>query len=257
MTSRSRRRSEAALAGWPGGKNIFDVIVRDTEQGATLNWGAATFDVPRRATLTVAKPATDVYRDGDILSAVVRATGDVAGLRMRFKVYDDLERLLTSQTVPGPPGTILLLQPGKLSSARRRRSRPNSSTTATAWSTSCGPRPVLVVQATRSPKEYHPLVSFGAAKHFFAGVRMNQVRAAAADTGFTWGGSVNNGLNIPRGAFGVYWYDRGPTTPEEMEKAIADYNTTQDFESLQYLTKKELYRRTKRHEVPRALPELS
>src|SRR6185369_1955970 len=55
---------------------------------------------------------------------------------------------------------------------------------------------------------------------------------------------VDNSLNIPRGTFGVYWYDRGPTTPEAMQRAIADYRKTGDFEALGYLTKKELYKRT-------------
>ena len=70
------------------------------------------------------------------------------------------------------------------------------------------------------------------------------MRNAAAETGFTWSNDVDNSLNIPRGTFGVYWYDRGPTTPEEMERAIADYQKRGDFESLGYLTKKELYKRT-------------
>src|SRR5678810_1464189 len=60
----------------------------------------------------------------------------------------------------------------------------------------------------------------------------------------TWSNDVDNSLNIPRGTFGVYWYDRGPTTPEAMERAIADYKKTGDFETLGYLTKKELYKRT-------------
>src|SRR5204863_1825226 len=32
--------------GWPGGRQILDVIVRDPATGATLNWGAASFLVP-------------------------------------------------------------------------------------------------------------------------------------------------------------------------------------------------------------------
>ena len=31
---------------------------------------------------------------------------------------------------------------------------------------------------------------------------------------------------MPRGWFGVYWYDRGPTTPEGMEQAIAEFQKT-------------------------------
>jgi len=58
------------------------------------------------------------------------------------------------------------------------------------------------------------------------------------------GRDVDNSLNIPRGTFGVYWYDRGPTTPEGMEQAIAEYQRQGDFEALGYLTKKELFKRT-------------
>jgi hypothetical protein len=65
------------------------------------------------------------------------------------------------------------------------------------------------------------------------------------DSGFTWGGGVTDSLEIPRGYFGVYWYDRGPTTPEGLERAIKDYERTGDASALQYLTKKELYRRTR------------
>ena len=49
---------------------------------------------------------------------------------------------------------------------------------------------------------------------------------------------------MPRGWFGVYWYDRGPTTPEGMEQAIAEFGKTGDVDSLAYLVKKELHRRT-------------
>jgi len=42
----------------------------------------------------------------------------------------------------------------------------------------------------------------------------------------------------------VYWYDRGPTTPEGMEKAITEFQKAGDVDSLAYLVKKELYRRT-------------
>ncbi|HKQ53640.1 MAG TPA: beta-galactosidase trimerization domain-containing protein, partial [Pyrinomonadaceae bacterium] len=105
-------------------------------------------------------------------------------------------------------------------------------------------KPVMVVQDTRRPKEYTALVSFGGTKHYLQDAQMRMVRNVAADTGFTWGGDVDNSLNVPRGTFGVYWYDRGPTTPEGMEKAIAEYERTGDFEALGYLTKKELFKRT-------------
>jgi len=89
-----------------------------------------------------------------------------------------------------------------------------------------------------------PLVSFGGTKHYLQDAQMRMVRGVAADTGFTWSGDVDNSLNIPRGTFGVYWYDRGPTTPVGMEQAIAEYQRTGDFEALGYLTRKELFKRT-------------
>jgi len=43
----------------------------------------------------------------------------------------------------------------------------------------------------------------------------------------------------------VYWYDRGPATPQALDAAVAEFEKTGDFDGLQYLTKKELYRRTR------------
>ena len=59
-----------------GGRQIYDVIVRDARTGATLNWGSAVRHAPKRAMVTLAKPAVDVYKRGETLSAVVRATGE-------------------------------------------------------------------------------------------------------------------------------------------------------------------------------------
>src|SRR5258705_147172 len=59
--------------GWPGGRQIFNVRLRDPQSGTTLNWGAATFASPKRAMMTMVKPAVDVYKKGETLSAVLRA----------------------------------------------------------------------------------------------------------------------------------------------------------------------------------------
>src|SRR5206468_10417533 len=112
----SQRRSQALSAGdnsieipadtlrpdtgWPGGRQILDVIIRDPQSSATLNWGAATFQSPKRAMMTMAKPAVDVYKRGETLSAVLRAAGDLSGLQMRLQVADDLGRLLGIITRP-------------------------------------------------------------------------------------------------------------------------------------------------------------
>ncbi|MDQ3175442.1 MAG: beta-galactosidase [Acidobacteriota bacterium] len=229
--------------GWSGGRQIFNVIIRDVQLRTTLNWGSATLEWPKRAMMTMAKPAADVYKRGETLSAVLRAAGDLSGLQMRMQVADDMGRLLGvitktargERTLTYPLADFLgkfALVTGELVDERG------------AIVDQVRARPVMIVQDTRRPKEYTALVSFGGTKHYLQDAQMRMVRGMAADTGFTWGGDVDNSLNIPRGSFGVYWYDRGPTTTEGMEQAIADYQRKGDFESLGYLTKKELFKRT-------------
>jgi hypothetical protein len=229
--------------GWPGGRQIFNLIIRDVKDSSTLNWGAATFTTAKRAMMSSTKPGVDVYKRGETLSAVLRASGKLTGLQMRMQVSDDLGRLLGSISAPARgertftfPLTDFLgkfaVVSGELIDERG------------AIIDQVRAKPVMVVPDVRRIKEYTPLVSFGGTKHYLQDAQMKMVRGAAADTGFTWGGDVDNSLNIPRGTFGVYWYDRGPTTPDAMERAIADYQKTGDFETLGYLTKKELYKRT-------------
>src|SRR5689334_5764940 len=87
-------------SGWPGGRQIFDVMIRDPKDNSTLNWGAATFTTPKRAMMTSAKTAVDVYKRGETLSAVLRASGNLNGLQMRMQVSDDLGRLLGNIAAP-------------------------------------------------------------------------------------------------------------------------------------------------------------
>jgi hypothetical protein len=228
--------------GWSGGRQIVNVIIRDAKDNATLNWGAATFTTPKRGMMTSVKTAVDVYKRGETLSAVLRASGNLNGLQMRMQVWDDLGRLLGSVSAPARgertftfPLTDFL---GKFALVRGELIDGNTIVDQIRA------KPAMVVQDTRREKEYTALVSFGGTKHYLQDAQMKMVRAAAADTGFTWSNDVDNSLNIPRGTFGVYWYDRGPTTPEAMERAIAEYQKTGDFEALGYLTKKELYKRT-------------
>lgn len=229
--------------GWSGGRQIFNVIVRDAQSGATLNWGAAAFLTPKRAMMTLAKPAVDVYRNGETLSAVLRAAGDLSGLQMRFQVADDLGRSLGVITRPARGERTFTYQLtdflGKFALVTAELVDGRGAVVDQLRA-----KPVMVVQDTRRAKEYTALVSFGGTKHYLQEAQMRMVRGVAGDTGFTWGGDVDNSLNIPRGTFGVYWYDRGPTTAEGMEQAIAEYQRTGDSEALGYLTKKELFKRT-------------
>ncbi|HZN00801.1 MAG TPA: beta-galactosidase, partial [Pyrinomonadaceae bacterium] len=229
--------------GWPGGRQILNVIIRDASDNSTLNWGAATFTTPKRAMMTSTRTAVDVYKRGETLSAVLRASGNLNGIQMRMQVWDDLGRLLGNISAPARGERTFTFQLthflGKFALVRGELVDSQGGIVDQIRA-----KPAMVVQDTRRAKEYTALVSFGGTKHYLQAAQIKMVRAAAADTGFTWSNDVDNSLNIPRGTFGVYWYDRGPTTPEAMERAIADYQETGDFEALGYLTKKELYKRT-------------
>ncbi len=226
-----------------GGRQIFNVIIRNAGDKSTLNWGAATFTTPKQALMTSTKTAVDVYKRGETLSAVLRATGNLNGLQMRMQVSDDLGRLLGTVSAPARGERTFTFQLkdflGKLALVKGELVDQRGAIVDQVQA-----KPVMVVQEKRREKEYTALVSFGGTKHYLQDAQMQMVRNAAADTGFTWSNDVDNSLNIPRGTFGVYWYDRGPTTPQDMERAIADYQKTGDFEALGYLTKKELYKRT-------------
>jgi hypothetical protein len=251
---RERRwvRGETALAvsaesfrpasGFGGGRQIVDVIVRNADDGATLDWGSVTFEVPQKATLASVLTSAPVYREGDTMSVVARAAGRLDGLTLRLEVRDDLGRLLGRED-KGTRGesdflycfqeflgqrafpTVSLLEEGRIVDQLRAE-------------------PVVVVQRERRQKEYQGILSFEEPRGFLASVRKRRLRSLAMDSGFTWGGKVNDSLEVPRGWFGVYWYDRGPTTPLGLEQAIRTFEKTGDFAALQYLTKKELYRRT-------------
>ena len=229
--------------GWPGGRQIFNVFIRDSKDNSTLNWGAATFVSPKRAMMSSTKLAVDVYQRGETLSAVLRASGNLSGLQLRMQVSDDLGRLLGTISAPAR-GERTFTFPLKHFLGKFALVSGELVDERGAIVDQIRAKPVMVVQDVRRAKEYTALVSFGGTKHYLQDAQMKMVRGAAADTGFTWGGDIDNSLNIPRGTFGVYWYDRGPTTADAMERAIIDYQKTGDFEALGYLTKKELYKRT-------------
>src|SRR4029079_7129060 len=176
-------------------------------------WGSATFTTPKCAMMTRAKTAVDVYKRGETLSAVLRASGNLSGLLMRIQVSDDLGRLLGSISAPAR-GERTFTFPLKDFLGKFALVRGELVDERGAIVDQVRAKPVMVVQDVRRIKEYTALVSFGGTKHYLQDAQMLMVRGGAADTGFTWGGDMDNSLNIPRGTFGVYWYDRGPTTPD-------------------------------------------
>ena len=230
-------------AGYSGGRQIVDVIVRDAATGATFDFGAASFEVPRTASVTGVRPNAEVYRQGDTMSVVTRASGDLAGLRMRLRLSDDLERVVHVED-KATKGERYFFYPLEDFVGRRVQLTAELVDARGRVVDQMRHAPLPVVARDRRQKEYQALMSFEASPHQQAALRLRRLRALGMTTGFTWSGSVNDELDIPRGYFGVYWYDRGPTTPEGMEKAIAEFHETQDFDALSYLAKKELYKRT-------------
>ncbi len=229
--------------GWPGGRSIVDVIVRDAESGASLDFASATFETPRRATVTGLRPNASVYHRGDTMSLVTRAAGQLEGLKMRLEVRDDLGRLLHVEEKATPGEKYFFYA---LDDFLGKRAVLSASLVDAAGQLVDQLRaaPVVVVQAERRQKEYQALLSFEEPRHDLAALRQRRLHALGMDSGFTWGGEVNDSLDVPRGYFGVYWYDRGPTTPEGLERAVREYQATGDGSALQYLTRKELFRRT-------------
>ena len=228
--------------GFAGGRQILDVIVRDAS-GATLNWGSATFEVAPRATVASVTTATDVHRRGDLMSVVARAAGDLDGLSLRLEGRDDVDRLVFREEKATRGETYFFVDlahfVGRLVHLRAELVEPSGRVVDQHRA-----KPVLVVQRERRAGDYGAQVSFEDSPPHFAALRKSRQHALAMDPGFTWGGEVNNDLHLPRGTFGVYWYDRGPTTPEGIERAIAEYERTGDVDALAYLTKKALFERT-------------
>ncbi|MGE5127582.1 MAG: beta-galactosidase trimerization domain-containing protein, partial [Betaproteobacteria bacterium] len=233
----------APAAGFDGGRQIVDVIVRDATSGATLGFGAASFDVPRAASVTAIRPNAEVYRRGDTMSIVTRAAGELAGLRMRVRLSDDLDRVLQVEE-KATRGERYFFYP--LEDFVGRRVQVTAELVDPRGRVVDQLRHALlpVVARERRQKEYQALLSFETPPRHQAALRLRRLREQGMSSGFTWGGSLNDELDLPRGYFGVYWYDRGPTTPEGMEKAIAEFQQTGDFDALSYLAKKELFRRT-------------
>ena len=164
---------------------------------------------------------------------------------MRVTWSDDLDRVLAVEEKPTAGEKYFFHRlDGFLGkrAAHRRRARGRA---AAACVDQLRHAPLVVVPRERRQKEYRGArLLREPARARWPRCASGCSRAQAMDSGFTWGGAVTDSLEIPRGTFGVYWYDRGPTTPEGMEKAIAEFQRTGDFDALQYLTRKELYRRT-------------
>jgi hypothetical protein len=235
--------SDLAPGGWPGGRAVVDVIVRDPATGATLQWGWAGLEAPKEATLSGLRPNATVYREGDTMSVVARAAGALAGLTLRVRFADDLGRLRAVEEASARGERTFFHRLDHALGKRVVISAELVDAKGRVLDT-LRHEPIVVAAPERRQKDYRGLVSFETPPHYFAEGRLRRLRERAMDTSFTWGGEVNDELHMPRGWFGVYWYDRGPTTPEGVEQAIAEFGKTGDVDSLAYLVKKELYRRT-------------
>jgi hypothetical protein len=229
--------------GFSGGRQIVDLIVRDPASGATLDFGATSFEVARTASVTGLRTNAEVYRQGDTMSVVTRAAGALEGLRLRVRFTDDLDRVLHVEE-KATRGERYFFYPLEDFVGRRVQVTAELVDAGGHVVDQLRHAPLPVVARERRHKEYQALLSFETPVHHQAALRLRRLRAQGMTSGFTWGGKVNDELDVPRGYFGVYWYDRGPTTAEGMEQAIAEFQRTQDEGALSYLVKKELYKRT-------------
>lgn len=229
-------------SGWPQGKLIFDLIMRDTS-GATLDWSSATFDSSRQATLTAITPAAALHKREDTLQVTVRLEGDTSGLQVRFTATDDYDRVLTAQESPATEqvsfsyrlGNFL----GKFATLRAELMDAQGFVIDRIET-----KPLLIAPTERRVREYTASIGFRTLRPYFRSPRLRQIRAASTDIGMTWTEGVNNDLDIPRGSFGIYWYDRGPFDESGIEKAIAEYQRAGDYDALPYNAKRVLYQRT-------------
>ncbi len=219
--------------GWPQGKLIFDLVVRNTG-GATLDWASATFDTPRQATLAQIKPDAPFYKRDDTLRAAIRANGNVT---------DDYDRDLTRQERPAAAHSEFTYRLadflGKFASLRTDLVDRHDFIVDRLET-----QPLLIVPKERREREYKAQIGFSSLRPYFRSVRLRQIRAASTDIGMTWTEGINNGLDIPHGSFGIYWYDRGPEDEAGIEKAIQEYQRTGNYATLPYNAKRVLYKRT-------------
>ena len=229
--------------GWPGGKNIFNVMVRDASTGETLDFGAAVFETPKVAQIENVVPAATCYQPGETLSAKVQEAGAFLGMTTRLTVTDDLDRVVGVVEKPARQERYFAVS---LDDYVGKYAFVSASLVDAKGAVvdQVRVKPILVVQGVRRQKEFQATLAFAGGKTFLTSTQTRLVRAGGAMSGFTWGGGVDNGLNIPRGTFGVYWYDRGPTSAEGIQAAIDQYQKDGDFEAIGYLTRKELYKRT-------------
>ena len=247
--------SDLAPAGWPGGRSVVDVIVRDPATGATLQWGWAGLEAPKAASLSGLRPNATVYREGDTMSLVARAAGDLAGLAVRVRFADDLGRLRAVEEAPARGERTFFHRLDHALGKRVIVSAELADAKGRVVDT-LRHEPIVVAARERRQQDYRGLLSFETPVHYFAERRLRRLRERAMDTSFTWGGEVNDELHMPRGWFGVYWYDRGPTTPEGLEQAIAEFGKTGDVDSLALPREEGALPAHRRAALPRPQPEL-
>ena len=193
--------------------------MRDPATGATLQWGWAGLDAPKEATLSGLRPNASVYREGDTLSVVARAAGALSGLTLRVRFADDLGRLRAVEEAPARGERTFF---HRLDHALGKRVLVSAELVDAKGRVldTLRHEPIVVAARERRQKEYRGLLSFETPVHYFAEARLRRLRERAMDTSFTWGGEVNDELHMPRGWFGVYWYDRGPTTPDNAVRNV-------------------------------------
>src|SRR5262249_2745740 len=188
-------------------------------------WASAVRETPKTATVTGIRANAPVYRRGDTMSLVTRAAGALAGLKMRVEVRDDLGRLVHAED-KATPGEKYFFCPLDEFVGKRALVGASLVDAGGRLVDQLRAAPLVVVQGMRRQKEYQGQLSFETPVHYQAAVRLRRLRELAMDSGFTWGGSVNDSLDVPRGHFGGYRSHRRPAAPPGPRKALAAHETT-------------------------------
>ena len=237
--------SDLAPAGWPGGRSVVDVIVRDPATGATLQWGWAGLEAPKAASLSGLRPNATVYREGDTMSLVARAAGDLAGLTRARALRRRPRPPAGGRGGAGPRASGRSSTASTTSSASASPSRPSSWTRRGGSSTRCATSRVVVAARERRQKEYRGLLSFETPVHYFAEQRLRRAARAGHGHRLHLGRRGQRRARTCRAAGSASTgTTAGPRRPRAWRRRSPSSRRRATSTRSPYLVKKELYRRT-------------
>jgi len=208
---------EAPAEALSAGVHMAEVIAR--RNGKAVDWGAARFDMPRRAAIESITPDAEIYEPGAKVTAEVETSGEGAPVRMEAAVVDAFDRVTSRQfrdVTPGETVSVTLSRDGvitpqmwvrvQLTEDGRRIDRKMSVrlTAVPDYDRSLHDAELVVAQYDRGRGDYvdavrRQLMKFGATNGYYGYSKI------LAESGAEGGG--------------IYWYHRAPYV-ERKEKYL-------------------------------------